>query len=101
MKRAPDDSSPRARIRLFYNDLRSVTRERSVDYERAQLWFTIHRGKPHEPDRPRAYCTALIMSKIGRYMATTMPPTTTPRNTIITGSINESSAETAASTSSS
>src|SRR3954469_14841876 len=24
----------------------------------------------------RAYCTALIMSKIGRYMATTMPPTT-------------------------
>jgi hypothetical protein len=47
------------------------------------------------------YCTALIMSKIGRYMATTMPPTTTPRNTIITGSISASSPDTAASTSSS
>ena len=39
------------------------------------------------PDRPAAYCTAFIMSKIGRYMAMTMPPTTTPRNTIITGSM--------------
>ena len=48
-----------------------------------------------------AYCTALIMSKIGRYMATTMPPTTTPRNTIITGSISDSRFDTAASTSSS
>lgn len=56
--------------------------------------------------RPRgrtegAYCTALIMSKMGRYIATTMPPTTTPRNTIITGSRSESKPETAASTSSS
>ena len=48
-----------------------------------------------------AYCTAFIMSKIGRYIATTMPPTITPRTTIITGSISESSAETATSTSSS
>ena len=47
------------------------------------------------------YCTALIMSKMGRYMATTMPPTTTPRNTIITGSIKLSRLLTAASTSSS
>ncbi len=47
------------------------------------------------------YCTALIMSKIGRYMATTMPPTTTPRNTIMIGSISESRPLTAASTSSS
>jgi hypothetical protein len=50
---------------------------------------------------PCAYCTAFIMSKIGRYMATTMPPTITPSTTIITGSISESSEETATSTSSS
>jgi len=49
----------------------------------------------------RAYCTALIMSKIGRYIATTMPPTTTPRKTIIIGSRSESRPLTAASTSSS
>src|SRR5437667_9195391 len=29
----------------------------------------------------RSYCTAFTMSKIGRYMATTMPPTTTPSTT--------------------
>ena len=52
-------------------------------------------------EAPSSYCTALIMSKIGRYIATTMPPTTTPRNTIITGSISESRLDTAASTSSS
>jgi hypothetical protein len=45
------------------------------------------------------YCTALIMSKIGRYIATTMPPTITPRNTIITGSIKLRSPLTAVSTS--
>ena len=44
---------------------------------------------------------AFTMSKIGRYMATTMPPTTTPRNTIMTGSISERRPDTAASTSSS
>jgi len=48
-----------------------------------------------------AYCTAFIMSKIGRYMATTMPPTMTPRTTIIIGSIRDSRALTATSTSSS
>ena len=47
------------------------------------------------------YCTVFIMSKIGRYIATTMPPTTTPRTTIIIGSISERSALTATSTSSS
>lgn len=46
-----------------------------------------------------AYCTALIMSKIGKYMATTMPPTTTPRNTIMIGSIRLSNPLTAVSTS--
>ncbi len=47
------------------------------------------------------YCTALIMSKIGRYMATIIPPTTTPSTTIMIGSMAASSASTAASTSSS
>ena len=61
-------------------------------------------GGPTIPDSRfpiPGYCTALIMSKIGRYMATTMPPTTTPRNTIMTGSRRERSPPTAASTSSS
>ncbi len=45
------------------------------------------------------YCTAFTMSKIGRYIATTMPPTITPRTTIMIGSMRESSAPTATSTS--
>jgi hypothetical protein len=45
------------------------------------------------------YCTALIMSKIGRYIATTIPPTITPKNTIITGSMRLNSPLTAVSTS--
>src|SRR5207248_11411551 len=36
---------------------------------------------------PVNYCTAFIISKIGRYIAITMPPTITPRTTIIAGSI--------------
>jgi hypothetical protein len=48
-----------------------------------------------------AYCTAFIMSKIGRYIATTMPPTTTPSTTIMIGSSSDMSTLTAASTSSS
>jgi len=51
--------------------------------------------------RVTAYRTAFTMSKIGRYIATIMPPTTTPRNTIMIGSRRLSSALTAASTSSS
>lgn len=47
------------------------------------------------------YCTAFIMSKIGRYIATTIPPTTIPRNTIMIGSNRLMSTDTAASTSSS
>jgi hypothetical protein len=47
------------------------------------------------------YCTALIMSKMGRYIATTMPPTITPKKTIINGSMAASNPLTAASTSSS
>src|SRR2546423_520313 len=50
---------------------------------------------------PTSYCTALTMSKMGRYIATTMPPTITPKTTIMTGSMSESRALTAASTSSS
>jgi len=48
-----------------------------------------------------SYWTALIMSKIGRYIATIIPPTTTPSTTIMIGSIAARSASTAASTSSS
>ena len=51
--------------------------------------------------RTSSYSTALIMSKIGRYIATIIPPTITPRNTIMTGSIADRSTSTAASTSSS
>lgn len=51
--------------------------------------------------RPAGYCTAFTMSKIGRYIATTIPPTITPSTTIMMGSSRESSALTAASTSSS
>ena len=47
------------------------------------------------------YVSLLIMSKMGMYIATTMPPTITPRNAIITGSINVSMPATAVSTSSS
>ena len=47
------------------------------------------------------YCTAFIMSKIGKYIATTMPPTMTPSTTIITGSMSDSRDDTATSTSSS
>lgn len=50
---------------------------------------------------PQPHCTAFIMSKIGRYIATTIPPTTTPRNTIINGSNRLINTDTAASTSSS
>ena len=46
-------------------------------------------------------CTALIMSNIGMYIATTIPPITTPITTIMMGSSTEVSADTAASTSSS
>lgn len=48
-----------------------------------------------------AYFTAFTMSKIGRYMATMIPPTTTPKNTIMIGSNSDNNALTAASTSSS
>ena len=42
-----------------------------------------------------------IRSNIGRYMAITMPPTTTPRKATISGSSRETSPATAASASSS
>src|SRR5690606_24418028 len=53
------------------------------------------------PGGPGAYCTVSIIPKIGRYIATIIPPTTTPRTRIITGSSSDSSPETATSTSSS
>ena len=53
------------------------------------------------PPHRFGYWTALIIPKIGRYIATIMPPTMTPSTTIMMGSIRDSRAETAASTSSS
>ena len=53
------------------------------------------------PARTFDQVSLLIMSKMGMYIATTMPPTITPRNAIITGSINVSMPATAVSTSSS
>ena len=47
------------------------------------------------------YLTSVTSLKIGRYMATTRPPTTTPRNTIMIGSSSEVRVLTAVSTSSS
>ena len=42
----------------------------------------------------RPYSTVLMMSKMGRYIATTIPPTIAPRNTIMIGSMTEVSAPT-------
>ena len=66
----------------------------------------LREDRVRNPDTPSTglsarYPTALIMSKIGRYMATIMPPTTTPSTTIMIGSMAASSTSTAASTSSS
>ncbi len=94
-------------------DLREITIEFAYNYDKAHARITIHRAGRQTRlftavetlatrwFRKSGYCTALIMSKIGRYMATTMPPTTMPRNTIITGSMRLSRFDTAASTSSS
>ena len=51
-------------------------------------------------DSPR-HVSLLIKSKIGRYIAMTMPPTTMPRIAIMIGSSSVSSPATAVSTSSS
>ena len=66
--------------------------------QRADL---ISETRPFDRSARAAYFTAFTMSKMGRYMATIMPPTTTPRNTIMMGSSKLSNAPTAASTSSS
>ena len=63
---------------------------------RSEQW----RAKLPSPRR-EPYCTVEIMSNMGMYMATTMPPITTPITTIMMGSSTEVSAVTAASTSSS
>lgn len=47
------------------------------------------------------YLKSVTILKIGRYMATTIPPITTPRKTIIRGSMRAVRAPTAVSTSSS
>src|SRR6266550_2992499 len=48
------------------------------------------RAPARRPCSAPNYPAAFTMSKIGRYIAITMPPTTTPRNTIMTGSISAS-----------
>ena len=64
-------------------------------------------ARPEEPAqqpvvRERLHYFINVTSlKIGRYIATTSPPTTTPRKTIINGSSSDVSAVTAVSTSSS
>jgi len=58
------------------------------------------RGGPGVPSEVLGpYCTVWIMSKIGKYIDTTIPPTMIPRNTIMIGSITDVIASTAASTS--
>ena len=56
-------------------------------------------GERKHPDHPFPPATTLISLNIGRYMATTMPPTMPPISTIITGSMIDVSVSTAVSTS--
>src|SRR5215213_1448672 len=102
----------------------STSPDRSVSDVRARMIASVVRGRPREieplarhrqPIRVKAGaagnrvgpCAAtkstksLIMSNMGRYMATTMPPITTPITMIMMGSRIEVSAVTAAATSSS
>src|SRR2546425_3788083 len=84
---------------------------RQEDAQREQERGHAQPRPEHAPQQPLAvdgrhrtvsgHLTSVTILKMGRYMATTMPPTTTPRKTIIIGSSNEVSAVTAASTSSS
>jgi hypothetical protein len=82
-----DPASPHAPVEIF----RTAWTRRSVP--------TFPGGR-NPPGRPQP-CAVLIMSNMGRYMATTMPPITTPITTIMIGSRIDVSAVTAASTSSS
>lgn len=65
--------------------------------------FSDQAGLPAWPPSgpARHPCAVWIMSNMGMYMATTMPPMTTPMKTIMMGSRMDVSALTAASTSSS
>ena len=80
---------------------RSATgsRRSSVRDRRESVKEPVDRRRERTREALTAHCTAFIMSKIGRYMLTTMPPTTTPSTTIMIGSSSDSSALTAASTS--
>src|SRR5262249_58023609 len=64
-----------------------------------QGWGTPRPGRPRLAQCPPA--TTLISLNIGRYMATTMPPTMPPMTTIITGSMIDVMASTADSASAS
>ncbi len=103
-RRGLDDnpSNPPSRISAFnhYADLRNSRAELTNERKR-ELQKSAATTPDIRIDICPSYCTALIMSKIGRYIATTMPPTITPKNTIIIGSNADNSPLTAASTSSS
>ncbi len=86
----PKGPSPRAVRVSGTNHLSRTGTDQISPSERV----TCPRGAPPYP-------TAPIISKIGRYIATIMPPTTTPSTTIMKGSIAARSALTAESTSSS
>ncbi len=83
-----------------------VTTEISADYDTAPKIGTTKHSKSqsfrnHIVEGSAPHPTAPTMSKMGRYMATIMPPTRTPRTTIMMGSMTERRAVTAVSTSSS
>ena len=107
-KRRPHHTAGSAYSR---DDVARATAE-GIDRDAAPFDIAVHEQRGADPKtRPAQslsrcpavsrYCTAFIMSKIGRYIATTMPPTMTPSTTIITGSMRDSRDDTATSTSSS
>ena len=100
---SPPLGSPKGQKRLHRLGSRlhrlSIQRE-NLSIERENFCRYIG-GSVQRTTTTSPYFTAFTMSKIGRYIATTIPPTTTPRNTIMIGSNSDSSALTAVSTSSS
>src|SRR5690606_31006640 len=100
--------------RDFYLNVGPMYRERWVHYRPAPNTNQVMQRPPMGPrpdfgatahesivsERP-AYWIVSIIPKIGRYIATIMPPTMTPRNRIMIGSSSASRPDTATSTSSS
>ena len=80
-----------------------VPRARAPRTSFVDMPFSKDTGIPGAPERPQWIYNVIrpMRSKIGRYMAITIPPITTPNNAIMTGSRSVSIPATAASTSSS